>query len=149
MTNGMLAIGSTSATPVAATLTAGTGITITNGAGSIQIDSTGITWNEETGTSANIAIENGYIANNSSLITFTLPATAAIGDTFRIVGKGTGLFKVAQNASQTIHFIDSDTTTGTGGSLTAIERYASIELVCITDNNDWVVIDSVGNFTIV
>lgn len=36
-TNGQLIIGSTSAVPVAATLTAGAGITVTNGAGSITI----------------------------------------------------------------------------------------------------------------
>jgi hypothetical protein len=47
-TNGQLLIGSTSANPVAATLTAGTGITVTNGAGSITIASSGggggLTW---------------------------------------------------------------------------------------------------------
>ena len=40
-TNGQLLIGSTSANPVAATLTAGTGITVTNGAGSITIAASG------------------------------------------------------------------------------------------------------------
>jgi hypothetical protein len=42
MTNGQLIIGSTGATPTAATLTAGTGISITNAAGSITIAATGI-----------------------------------------------------------------------------------------------------------
>ena len=37
MTNGQVIIGSTSATPTAATLTAGTGVSITNGAGSITV----------------------------------------------------------------------------------------------------------------
>jgi hypothetical protein len=40
MTNGQVIIGSTSGTPTPATLTAGTNITITNGPGSITIDST-------------------------------------------------------------------------------------------------------------
>lgn len=39
LTNGQLLIGSTGAAPTVATLTAGTGITITNGAGSITIAS--------------------------------------------------------------------------------------------------------------
>jgi|SRR5271170_39805 len=43
LTNGQLAIGSTSADPVAATLTAGTGISITNGVGSITVSATGTT----------------------------------------------------------------------------------------------------------
>lgn len=41
MTDGQLAIGSTGATPVANTITAGTGITVTNAPGSITISSTG------------------------------------------------------------------------------------------------------------
>lgn len=41
LTNGQIIIGSTSATPVAATLVQGTGVTITNGAGSITISATG------------------------------------------------------------------------------------------------------------
>jgi hypothetical protein len=40
MTNGQVIIGSTSGTPTAATLTAGTNVTITNGPGSITINST-------------------------------------------------------------------------------------------------------------
>lgn len=42
-TNGQLLIGSTGAAPVAATLTAGTGMSITNGAGSITLNNTGVT----------------------------------------------------------------------------------------------------------
>ena len=51
-TNGQLVIGSTGVDPVLATVTAGAGITVTNGAGSITISSpdSGIAWNEETGT---------------------------------------------------------------------------------------------------
>ena len=42
VTNGQLLIGSTGASPVAATLTAGSGVNITNGAGSITVDNTGV-----------------------------------------------------------------------------------------------------------
>ena len=41
MTNGQLIIGNTSGTPTAATITAGTGITVTNGAGTISIAASG------------------------------------------------------------------------------------------------------------
>ena len=40
-TNGQILIGSTGAAPVASTITAGSNITVTNGAGSITIASTG------------------------------------------------------------------------------------------------------------
>lgn len=109
----------------------------------------GLTWNEETGTSATMAVNNGYIANNASLVTLTLPTTAAVGDIVAAVGKGAGLFSIAQNASEIIHFIDTDTTTGASGSVTALEQYACIELICIVADTEWAVRASTGNFEVV
>lgn len=147
-TNGQIPIGSTGADPVLATLTAGTGISITNGAGSITIDATdgGLTWTEVTGTSQNAAVDNGYIANNGSLVTITLPSTFAIGDTIRVGGKGAGLWRLTANTGDTIHFGNQDTSAG--GSLTATNRYDAIEVVGITANSDWLVLSSVGNLTV-
>lgn len=141
LTNGQLIIGNTGGTPTAATLTAGSGISIANAGGSITISGTGggYSWTEVTGTSQAMAVNNGYIANNAGLVTLTLPATAAVGDTVTVQGKGAGLFRIAQNAGQTIHFGASDTTTGAGGYLEATQRYDSVELLCITANTDWAV----------
>lgn len=152
LTDGQIVIGSTGGTPTPATLTAGAGISITNAANSITVSSTGggYTWTEVTGTSQSMAINNGYIANNAGLVTCTLPATASVGDTITIQGKGAGLFRIAQNAGQTIHFGSSDTTTGAGGYLEATHRYDSIELLCITANTDWAVLTGTqGVFTVV
>lgn len=151
MTNGQLPIGNTGVGPVAATLTAGPGISISNAAGSITISGGGggYSWTEVTGVSQNMDVNNGYVANNAGLVTLTLPATANIGDSVIVQGKGAGLFKIAQNAGQTIHFGSSDTTTGAGGSLTATNRYDSIELLCITTNTDWAVLTGPqGTFTV-
>ena len=142
MTNGQLLIGSTGATPVLATLTGAGGISIINTAGAITVSGSGsgYGWTEVTGTTQAMAVNNGYIANNAALVTLTLPATAAVGDTFIIQGKGAGLFRIAQNASQTINFGSSPTTTGVGGSITATNRYDSLEIICITANNDFAVL---------
>jgi len=142
LTNGQLYIGDTGNDPQASTLTAGTGITIDNAAGSITINGTGggYSWTEVTGTSQNMAVNNGYIANNASQVDCTLPATASIGDTVIIQGKGSGGWKISQNAGQTIHFGASDTTTGTGGSLESTNQYDSVELLCITADTDWAVL---------
>lgn len=151
-TDGQLLIGNTTGNTLAkGTLTAGAGISIVNASGSITISNSagGFSWTEVTGTSQAMAIENGYVANNAGLVTLTLPATAAVGEAMQIIGKGAGKFKVAQNAGQTVHITSSSTTTGAGGSLTAIEQYASLEIICITANTDFVISDSMGNFTIV
>lgn len=156
-TNGQLAIGSTGADPVLAAISAGTGISVTNGAGSITIAATGagaFTWNNVSGTSQAMAVNNGYIANNASLVTMTLPATAALGSIFEVVGgtsgNASGSWKIAQNSGQTIHFGTSNTTTGAGGSLQATAQYDAIRIVCITANTDFAVVPGTqGNITIV
>jgi hypothetical protein len=104
---------------------------------------------EVTTTSQAIAVNTRYSANNVGLVTFTLPAAAAIGDTFLILGKGAGLFAIAQNASQIIRSEGQGTTVGVGGSLTSVQRYNSIRVTCITANTDWEVEYMTGNFTIV
>lgn len=150
-TNGQLAIGSTGADPVLATLTAGTGIGITNAAGSITINGVGggLTWTDVTGTSQAAAVNNGYTANNAGVVTVTLPATAAYGSVIAVVGKGAGGWAVAQNSGQTIHFGSVNTTTGAGGSLASTNRYDVVYLLCTTANTDFVVMSSIGNITVV
>jgi hypothetical protein len=128
----------------------GTGFTVDeNGVISVSGGGGGITWNEVTGTTQSASPDNGYIANNSSLVTITLPATCAVGKTIRIAGKGAGLWKVAQNASQIVYFGDQNTTTGTAGYLAAQNRRDCIELICITADTEFVVRSVVGNITVV
>lgn len=105
-------------------------------------------WNEVTGTSQAMLVNNGYIANNGSLVTLTIPSTANLGDEIQVCGKGSGFFKIAQNSGQTIHYLDSATTTGTGGSITSTEQYVKGKLLCITADTDWV-FEGSGNYTIV
>lgn len=148
--NGQLLIGNSGSYSVN-NLTAGAGISIINGVGTITISSTSgsFAWNEVTGTSASMAAQNGYIASNAGLVTLTLPVTASVGDTINIAGKGAGGWSVAQNAGQTIHLNSSSTTVGVGGSLSSTNRYNCAELLCITADIEWIVLDSSGNLTVV
>ena len=152
LTNGQLAIGSTGADPSAATLTSGTGVSITNGAGSITVNALGggLTWTVVTGTSQAAAVNNAYIANNAGLVTVTLPATSAVGDTVAVTGinNATG-WKVAQNAGNQIFFGSTNTTSGTGGSLASSATRDTVYLVCMTANATWNVVGSIGNLTVV
>jgi len=152
LTNGQLIIGNTGSDPSAATLSAGSGISITNAAGSITINATGagLSWTVVTGTTQTMAVNNGYIANNAGLVTATLPATSAVGDVVAITGinNATG-WKVAQNAGNQIFFGSLSTTSGTGGSLASTGTRDTVFLLCVTANATWNVFDSVGNITIV
>jgi hypothetical protein len=150
-TNGQLPIGSTGADPVLATITAGTGVSVVNSAGGITINAvgSGVTWNDISGTSASMAVNNGYIADNAGLVTLTLPTTAVLGSILYVTGKGAGGWKIAQNASQLINLGTSTTTTGTGGSLASTNTFDSVMLVCITANTNWNVLSVQGNVTVV
>jgi hypothetical protein len=94
-----------------------------------------MTWSEVTGTSQSAAVNNGYIANNASLVTITLPSTAALGSIVHVVGKGAGLWKLAANTGQTIKF--GDQTTTTAGNLTATNQFDAIQVICITADTTW------------
>lgn len=103
---------------------------------------------EVTGTSQAMASDNGYIANNAGLVTLTLPTTIGLGERLQVVGKGTGLWRLAQNANQLIHFGILDTTTGVGGRLDATSQYDTIDLMCTVANLEFTVTSSVGTITV-
>lgn len=102
-----------------------------------------------TGTTQAMAVNTNYMANNASLVTFTLPASATIGQTVSVVGSGAGKWTIVQNSGQIIHFGSVNTTTTTG-SLTATNQYDTIELQCNITNTNWVCTGKVqGNITVV
>jgi hypothetical protein len=151
-TNGQLPIGSTGADPVLAVLSAGPGISIVNGAGSITISNTGagFTWHDVTGGSATMAAENGYIADAAGLTTLTMPTNNAIGDTIRVVGKGAGGWKIVYGAGQDIIF-GSSTSTTTTGNIASTNANDCVELVCTTASATapiFTVVSSMGNIAI-
>lgn len=151
LTNGQVLIGSTGSDPVAATITGNSGITITNGAGSITISgsASSIGWNVVT-TDQSMFAESGYIANSSSLLTFTLPTTAAVGTVLAAINYNTGGFSIAQNSGQFIRVGTSVSTTGVGGSVSSSAQGDSIYLVCVIANTSWITIGGVqGTLTIV
>jgi hypothetical protein len=151
LTPGQLPIGNTSGSaPVAATLTAGTGVSIVNAPGSITINASGggLSWTNVTGTAQAAAVNNGYLANNASLVTITLPATAAQFSVVAIAGNGAGGWQIAQNAGQNIQFGKLSTTAGTGGSLASTNQFDCVYLLCTTANTTFTVLNSVGNITV-
>lgn len=147
MTNGQIIIGSTGATPTAATLSTGNGVSITNGAGSVTfaVTSGGFNIVNQNTSSATLAAQNNYIINNgASLVTLTLPTTAALGDTYIITGQSSGGWEIAQTAGQTIHIVAQTTTSGVGGSLASTNQYDNVSVICIIANTTFAVTNMVS-----
>jgi hypothetical protein len=77
--------------------------------GSFTGDGSGLTnisgtfrWQVIAGTTQQAQPNTGYLATNASEVTITLPAAPNIGDTVRVSGPGSGGWKLAQNAGQSI-----------------------------------------------
>jgi len=105
--------------------------------------------NQNSSSVTMVAGSQYFINNGASLVTLTLPGTAAQGDTFTIVGGSSGGWKMAQAASQTTNFNSTSTTTGTGGSLASTNQYNTLTVKCITANTTFVVFSSSGVITVV
>jgi hypothetical protein len=149
LTDGQLFIGSTGNAPSAATLTAGTNITITNAAGAVTIAAGGgLTYAEETGANKTIVNNYEYGANRGGGVAFALPATAAAGTRFAITGIA-GLWSLTQAASQYVCVGSITSTVGVGGSLTATNAGDCITCTCIVADLGWRVTSMMGNITIV
>jgi len=194
--NGQIIIGSGSGAPIAATITAGSGINVTNAANSITISVNGsvvgetitgntggalsptagnwnivgsggittagsgstltitatggsFTWVDVTTATQALSVQTGYVTDHSGGVVYTLPATAAIGDQIRILGKQTS-WSIAQNATQQIVVSSASSTVGIGGSVASTNLGDCIWLVCITAGTAtlWRAESFIGNLTV-
>lgn len=107
----------------------------------------GIGWIEATNVSTSLSVNTGYVVNNNALVTLTLPTTASVGDVIQIVGKGVGGWKIAQNAGQKIYFGKRASTTGITGYIASTSQRDCVTMVCVTDNIEFQVVDSIGDIT--
>lgn len=128
----------------------GTGITTSGAGNTVTITSTsgGMTWNVVTSVSpANpitLVAGNGYITKGASAVTFILPATAIVGDVYSIAGYG-NLWTITQNANQNITLGTQASSVGVGGTVTATYVRDTVQILCVTANLEFQIIDCTGN----
>ena len=110
-TNGQIPIGN-GTNYVAATLTAGTGIAISNGAGTVTVtaaNSQGLpTLTVVTGTSATAQAGFNYALTNAAATTVTLPASPNVGDLVWVTSANGRLDNVVARNGQLIYGLASD-----------------------------------------
>jgi hypothetical protein len=147
---GQLLIGTTASDPSAASLTAGTGVSITSASGAITINAvgSGLTWSTVTGATQAMAVNSGYVANRAGTVAFTLPTSSAVGDVVAVTGINTATgWSIAYTTNQQIFFGTSSATVTTG-SLASVNIRDTVFLVCVTANLTWNVFSSIGNITV-
>jgi hypothetical protein len=141
LTSGQLLIGGTT-TPAAATLTAGNGISITNGNNSITIASTEFfTWHDESGAFNALAFNGYFIAGTC---TGTLPASPNNGDTIRFFVDGAFTLTIQANTGQTIKIATNvsssagtQSNTASGDACTLVYRSTDTQWNCINYVGAW------------
>ena len=147
--------GSATASSNAFSIVGGTGITTSATGSTVTITASGggsgiYPFSNTTGATQAMAVNTGYVANDgATLVTFTLPATASVGQVVAVQGAGTGLWTLAQNAGQSISFNSVTSTVGAGGSLSSTSQFDSVYLMCVTANTAWAVNNSVGNLSVI
>lgn len=137
-TNGQIPIGN-GANYVAASVTAGAGITVTPGSGTLTIAATGasgvLPYLPVAGTTQLAVINTGYINQDAGTTIVTLPATAPLGSIVAIQGLGAGGWVLTAGASQTIQV--GQTATTTGGTVTSAGNFDAIQVLCIVADTTW------------
>lgn len=143
--DGQVIIGSSAGVPLAATLSAGAGISISNGHNSITISASGagFTWNDES-TSFNAVAENGYFITGTT--TATLPASPSQGNTIEFIVATGGSLTIQANTGQTISI--GAATSASAGTAANNAVGDSVILVYRSASTKWHACSVIGTWTV-
>jgi len=111
----------------------GPGSTVT-----INVEGGAFDWSTVTGSTQAIVKNNGYFANNGAGVTFSLPATAAVGDSFIVTAVNAGGFIISQAAGQSIRIGNTVSTTGVAGNATSTALGDSVLLTCYVADTSFI-----------
>jgi hypothetical protein len=129
-TNGQLLIGNGSGFALS-TLTAGTGMTITNNAGSITLASAGLPVVTVTASTAITAVAgNHYVLTAATTATVTLPASPTISDTIYVT--------VANSLTTNVIARNGKNIQGIAEDMTLNAPYASAQLRFTDNTEGWI-----------
>lgn len=143
--DGQLIIGSSIGAPAAATITAGAGITVTNGHNSITIAAAagGMTWTDTSGIFT-AASNNGYMLSGAS--TPTLPAAPALGDVIIFICDTASTVTVTANAGQRIRIGTSQS--AVAGTAASSTQGNALTVRYRASDTTWITQATMGTWTV-
>jgi hypothetical protein len=108
----------------------------------------GFIWESVT-TNTSVIAGHAYVnTNNSSQISYTLPALAAFGDSFIVAGFGAGNWQIAPTGSQSVILGGSTVSAGHSMTSTSGTGVAAV-IVCVVPNTTFLVYSMSGDVNIV
>lgn len=144
-TNGQILIGSNGTDPIINQITAGPGISISNGPGTITISSSnsGLNW-KNISSNQILEVNNGYFCSGGGFLILNLPTSSSIGSVITIILDGS-LGWVLNTGSSSVRIGKS--LVNASNTLSSTSQGDVIQLVC-QNSNKWNVVYSMGNIKI-
>ncbi len=106
----------------------------------------GIPWVDVVTPTQAMVANTGYVTDDISLITFTMPVTAAFGTVNQVTGLSAAGWLIQLNTGQKIHFGNDEITISTG-TLFSTHNHDCVTLRCVVPDSEWVVESSQGNLS--
>lgn len=92
--------------------------------------------------------KHGVVTNSGiTTINLLLPAMCPVGSIIKVV-RFNGDFNITQNDGQVIWYGNASTTTGVDGYISPTGNNASVDLLCVTANTTFLVVNSQGAFSV-
>lgn len=144
--NGQIIIGSSGGAPAANTITAGAGISITNGANSITISasSANLPWSDEGGSFSALS-NNGYFV--TAVATASLPASPAQGDVIKFILDSASTLTIQASTGKIIR-IGAAVSAASGTAASSGTRGDAVALVYRSANTTWIAEDVIGTWSV-
>ncbi len=148
-TNGQIPIGNTGNPPTLATITPGSGITISSGAGTISVSSSAGGMAKSDITTSQTLIKNTIYFVSSGALSLALPTTASstLGDVVEVLLNGGTSWTITEDTGGRVR-LGTTLSTVTTGTVASMNQGDWIELRYHTGGL-WVACAKEGNFTIV
>jgi len=152
-TNGQIIVGKTGSNPIIGTFASGAGINVSfnssTGVFTFTALDAGFNTVVVTSASQSMAVATQYLTNGwgGGLVTFTLPTSANVGDTIRVIGSGISAWTILLNSGQYI-IVGAQTTTLTTGNVHSTTPEDGITLVCTVSGVEFTAVSSMGNLQV-
>lgn len=144
-TNGQIPIGSTGNPPVLANITSTDGsVTITNGAGTIDLSANG-NWSDQA-ASFNAVVEHSYFVTNTATVTLPASGGLVLGNSVTVYVDTANIVTIQAGTGEFIQY--GANISVSGGVLVSNTQGSTVQLIYRTSDSTWHTLSSEGTWSL-